>query len=193
MDKKITALTDLGSGIASADLFHIVDDPTGTPINKKISAANVFNYIPTFIATNSTEALTNTSTAVSVSTAVSTVDSSGGAVTVTLAAGVTGQLKTIICTTAGNNITVTPAATVGSGTTVVLDAAGESATLMYTGTAWCSCNFIFRNKHCNNHSVMSDLKMKGKKMGDHLDTMLKKYKRGEKIGFTALARLKHEV
>ena len=37
---------------------------------------------------------------------------------------------------------------------------------------------------------MSDLKMKGKKMGDHLDTMLKKYKRGEKIGFTALARLK---
>ena len=34
-DKKITALTDLGSGIASADLFHIVDDPTGTPIKRK--------------------------------------------------------------------------------------------------------------------------------------------------------------
>ena len=135
-DKKITALTDLSTGIASVDLFHVVDDPTGTPINKKVSVANVFNRIPTFIATNSTEALTNTATALSVSTAFSTVDSSSGATGVSLAAGVAGQIKTVICTTAGNNITITPASTVGSGTTVVLDAAGESVTLMYTGTAW---------------------------------------------------------
>ena len=45
-DKKVTALTDLGTGLASADLFHVVDDPSGTPINKKVSAENVFNNIP---------------------------------------------------------------------------------------------------------------------------------------------------
>ena len=48
-DKKITALTDLGTALASVDLFHIVDDPSGTPINKKISTQNVFNNIPTFL------------------------------------------------------------------------------------------------------------------------------------------------
>ncbi len=45
-DKKVTALTDLGDALASTDLFHVVDDPTGTPINKKVTAADVFNNIP---------------------------------------------------------------------------------------------------------------------------------------------------
>ena len=35
-----------------------------------------------------------------------------------------------------------------------------------------------------------ELRFKGKEMGDHLDKMLTKYKRGENIGATALARPK---
>ena len=41
-DKKITALDDLGTALADVDLFHIVDDPSNTPINKRVSAKNVF-------------------------------------------------------------------------------------------------------------------------------------------------------
>ena len=36
-DKKITQLTDLGDGLASVDLFHVVDDPSGTHTSIKKS------------------------------------------------------------------------------------------------------------------------------------------------------------
>ena len=40
-DKKITELTPLTS-LTPDDLFVVVDDPTGTPITKKIAAADIF-------------------------------------------------------------------------------------------------------------------------------------------------------
>ena len=136
-DKKITALDDLGSSLAEVDLFHIVEDPSNTPINKRVTAKNVFNNIPTFIGLKQTsEALTSASTSIDTTSAISEVDQSGGATALSLADGSDGMIKTIIAIgTGGNAITITPTNLRG-GTTITLNGEGETVTCLFKNSKW---------------------------------------------------------
>ena len=50
-DKKITALTVMnGSEVSATDILHVVDDPSGTPVNKRLNIGSLFENIPTHIA-----------------------------------------------------------------------------------------------------------------------------------------------
>ena len=139
-DKKITALTDLGNALASADLFHVVDDPSGTPINKKVAAEDVFNNIPSWLGLKQTaQSITadgSTATAVNVTTAVTLIDAGSATHTAALADGSDGQIKTVICTSGGNNITITPTNFDGTNTSFVLNATGDTITLIFKNSKW---------------------------------------------------------
>tara|TARA_R100001126_G_C4738427_1_gene107241 strand:+ start:29 stop:490 length:462 start_codon:yes stop_codon:yes gene_type:complete len=140
-DKKVTALTDLGDNIASADLFHVVDDPSGTPINKKIAAEDVFNNIPSFLGLKQTsQTITadgSTATAVDVTSAITEIDATSATHSCAMADGADGQIKTIIDTaTSGTSaITITPTNLRGY-TTITLNAPGETVTCLFKNSNW---------------------------------------------------------
>ena len=140
-DKKITQLTDLGNALASVDLFHIVDDPTGTPINKKVSAASIFNNIPTWLGLKQTSQTITTDgssqIAADLNTAITEVNATSAAGTITLANGADGQIKMFLNTSSSGSFaaTITPSNLRGH-TSVVLSGEGKTATLMFKSGAW---------------------------------------------------------
>jgi hypothetical protein len=136
-DKKITALTDLSTGIAGADLLHVVDDPTGTPINKKVSVTNFINNLPSFIGfSNSVEDISDgTQAALSVTTAVTLLQTAGSNATTIADGTIVGQLKVIINDTDGGASVCTPADPLGYADINFVDD-GDAVILMWTGSSW---------------------------------------------------------
>ena len=130
-DKKITALT-AATSMASTDLSHIVTAVSTTPTNKKITVANVFNKIPTFLGINSVETVT-TATALSLTTGISLIS---GAATTLADSTTTGQLKIICATGVGTPPDVDLTTTLGAGVTYTFQTVGETLTLLWTGAAW---------------------------------------------------------
>ena len=134
-DKKITALI-ASTALSTDDLFHVVDDPSGSPTNKKITAANVFNKIPTWIAFAGTPQALSGAGAANLTTAITNCTSTGASQVVSLANSTqAGQIKIITHIVDGGDVRVTPT-TLDGGTYFTLDAVGDTVVLMWNDSAW---------------------------------------------------------
>ena len=130
-DKKVTALTDIGTAIAASDVWMVIDDPAGTPVNKKMTVSNFTGYLPSYLGFSQAPQALTAAGAVSVTHAITTIATGVGNIALTLAAGTTGQIKFItMITDGGGTATLTPAILNGYATIAFADD-GDSVALMY--------------------------------------------------------------
>ena len=132
-DKKITALTDIGTGIGATDIWMVVDGIGGTPTNKKMTVSKFTGYFPSYLGfSQAPDAVTSASTVVDVTSSITTIASGASALALSLANGTSdGQVKFIsMITDGGGTATITPVTLLGYSTIALADV-GDSCTLLY--------------------------------------------------------------
>jgi hypothetical protein len=133
-DKKISALTATVTTAAS-DIAHVVTGMGGTPINKKITVANLFNTIPTWIGFADTVTTVAADVLpIPVTASVCHKTSGSDAEALTIVAGTSGQvLIVVMIVDGGGTATISGAQINGS---VAFSEVGHAATLLYTNSKW---------------------------------------------------------
>ena len=132
-DKKVTALTDIGTAIAATDVWMVIDSVATTPVNKKMTVSNFTGYFPSYLGfSQAPDAVTSASTIVDVTSAITTIASGAAALPLTLAVGTSaGQLKFLtMITDGGGTATITPTTLLGYST-IAFNKVCQSVLLLY--------------------------------------------------------------
>ena len=132
-DKKITALSEANS-LSTDYLFHVVDSPSSSPSNKKVTVTNVITKLPTYIGFSGTPQTLTGAGAINSTTPITLLVTTGSDALTIADGNVDGQLKFIVMKTDGGDGTLTGANLVG--TSIVFADAGDAVTLIWTDSKW---------------------------------------------------------
>tara|TARA_Y100000996_G_scaffold229461_1_gene180557 strand:+ start:216 stop:683 length:468 start_codon:yes stop_codon:yes gene_type:complete len=138
-DKKITALTVMnGSEVSGTDILHVVDDPSGTPVNKRLAIASLFENIPTHLAINDLNTVSASGSINDGGVIVVDADSISANMALTLSdSSDVGELKIIVIATnpaSTHDVVLTPS-TFNNGTTLTFTDKGDAAILIWLGSS----------------------------------------------------------
>ena len=133
-DKKISALTATTT-TATTDIAHVVTDMGSTPTNKKITIANLFNKIPTWIGfADTVTAVAADVLPIPVTASVCHKTSGSDAEALTIVAGTSGQVLIIVMIVDGGGTATLSGAQINGS--VAFSDVGHTATLLYTNSKW---------------------------------------------------------
>ena len=133
-DKKISALTATVTTAAS-DIAHVVTGMGGTPINKKITVANLFNTKPTWIGFADTVTTVAADVLpIPVTASVCHKTSGSDAEALTIVAGTSGQVLIIVMIVDGGGTATLSGAQINGS--VAFSDVGHTATFLYTNSKW---------------------------------------------------------
>ena len=137
-DKKITALTVMnGSEVSGTDILHVVDDPSGTPVNKRLAISSLFENIPTHLAINDLNAISASGSIHDGGVVVVDADSISANMALTLSdSSDVGEIKIVVIATdpaSTHDVVLTPS-TFNNGSTITFDAVNETVCLLFANT-----------------------------------------------------------